>query len=185
VTDVHDPATRSRNMAAVRARDTKPELIIRKALHAAGLRYRLNVRDLPGKPDIVLPRLAALKQMGVCVAIDDFGTGYSSLSQLHEMQADELKIDISFVRRLDQPSGLSLVQAIINMASLFGMKTVAEGVEDNATAEKLRSLGVNCLQGYFFAKPMPRAEFLAWLQAQPGQPDGVCEPRQNRVATLA
>jgi len=60
VTDVHDPATRSRNMAAVRARDTKPELMIRKALHAAGLRYRLNVRDLPGKPDIVLPRYRAV-----------------------------------------------------------------------------------------------------------------------------
>jgi DNA mismatch endonuclease (patch repair protein) len=56
VTDVHDPATRSRNMAAVRAKDTKPELMIRSALHGAGLRYRLNVRDLPGKPDIVLPR---------------------------------------------------------------------------------------------------------------------------------
>jgi len=47
-------------MAAVRARDTKPELMIRKALHAAGLRYRLNVRDLPGKPDIVLPRYRAV-----------------------------------------------------------------------------------------------------------------------------
>lgn len=60
MTDVHDPATRSRNMAAVRARDTKPELMIRSALHGAGLRYRLNVRDLPGKPDIVLPRYRAV-----------------------------------------------------------------------------------------------------------------------------
>lgn len=51
---------RSRNMAAVRARDTKPELMIRKALHGAGLRYRLNVYDLPGKPDIVLPRYRAV-----------------------------------------------------------------------------------------------------------------------------
>ncbi len=60
MTDVHDPATRSRNMAAVRARDTKPELMIRKALHRAGLRYRLNARDLPGRPDIVLPRYRAV-----------------------------------------------------------------------------------------------------------------------------
>lgn len=56
MTDVHAPAVRSRNMAAVRSRDTKPELLIRKALHASGLRYRLDVRDLPGRPDIVLPR---------------------------------------------------------------------------------------------------------------------------------
>jgi DNA mismatch endonuclease (patch repair protein) len=60
VTDVHDQQTRSRNMAAVRPRNTKPELMIRKALHASGLRYRLNVRDLPGKPDIVLPRHRAV-----------------------------------------------------------------------------------------------------------------------------
>lgn len=56
MTDVHDAAARSRNMAAVRSRDTKPELMIRRALHAAGLRYRLDVRSLPGRPDIVLPR---------------------------------------------------------------------------------------------------------------------------------
>lgn len=54
--DVHDRATRSRNMAAVRGKDTKPELIIRKGLHAAGLRYRLHVKDLPGKPDLVFPK---------------------------------------------------------------------------------------------------------------------------------
>ncbi|MDP3460815.1 MAG: very short patch repair endonuclease [Hyphomonas sp.] len=54
--DVHDRATRSRNMAAVRGKDTKPELIIRKGLHAAGLRYRLHLKDLPGKPDLVFPK---------------------------------------------------------------------------------------------------------------------------------
>jgi len=54
--DVHDRATRSRNMAAVRGRDTKPELMIRRGLHAAGLRYRLHVKALPGKPDLVFPK---------------------------------------------------------------------------------------------------------------------------------
>lgn len=60
MTDVHDPETRSRNMAAIKGANTKPEIRIRKALHAAGMRYRLNVRDLPGKPDIVLPRYRAV-----------------------------------------------------------------------------------------------------------------------------
>jgi diguanylate cyclase (GGDEF)-like protein/PAS domain S-box-containing protein len=113
-------------------------------------------------------RVSELRQAGFHIAIDDFGTGYSSLSQLHEMRADELKIDISFVRRLQEPSGLNMVQAIINLAGLFGMKTVAEGVEDQGTAEKLRDLGVNCLQGYFFGKPMPREAFMDWLREQPG-----------------
>lgn len=54
--DVHNKQTRSRNMAAIRNKDTKPELWLRKRLHASGFRYRLNVKDLPGKPDIVLPK---------------------------------------------------------------------------------------------------------------------------------
>ncbi len=114
-------------------------------------------------------RLLELKQAGFRIAIDDFGTGYSSLSQLHEMQVDELKIDISFVRRLHETSGLSMTQAIINLARALGLKTVAEGVETAEAAAKLRELGVDNLQGYYFAKPMPREEFEQWLRNQPHQ----------------
>ena len=58
--DVHDTATRSRNMAAIKGRHTKPELLIRRALHTAGLRYRLHAKHLPGKPDLVFPRHRAV-----------------------------------------------------------------------------------------------------------------------------
>lgn len=115
-------------------------------------------------------RLHELKAAGFKVAIDDFGTGYSSLSQLHEIHADELKIDISFVRRIHEPAGLSLVQAIIHIASALGLHTVAEGVEDAAAADALRELGVDCLQGYHFARPMPREEFLHWLENHQARP---------------
>jgi diguanylate cyclase (GGDEF)-like protein len=108
-------------------------------------------------------RLPELKRAGFHIAIDDFGTGYSSLSQLHEMPVDELKIDLSFVRRLADPRGLSMVQAIVSLATTLGLKTIAEGVEDAATADQLRRLGVNTLQGFHFARPMPRDEFEAWL----------------------
>ncbi|NHN84220.1 DNA mismatch endonuclease Vsr [Acetobacter musti] len=64
--DVHDQATRSRNMAAIRGSHTKPELMIRKALHAAGFRFRLHVRDLPGKPDLVLPKYHAVIFVNGC-----------------------------------------------------------------------------------------------------------------------
>jgi len=108
-------------------------------------------------------RLQELKEAGFRIAIDDFGTGYSSLSQLHEMHVDELKIDISFVRRLNDPRGLSMTQAIINLARALNLKTVAEGVEDEEAAARLRELGVDFLQGYHFAKPMPREDFERWL----------------------
>ncbi len=108
-------------------------------------------------------RLEDLHRCGFQLAIDDFGTGYSALSQLHEMPVDELKIDISFVRRIHEPAGRSMVQAIIQLAKALALQTIAEGVENEATAHLLRSLGVDYLQGYHFARPMPREEFDAWL----------------------
>ncbi|MBK9268074.1 MAG: DNA mismatch endonuclease Vsr [Sphingomonadales bacterium] len=66
MTDVHDVRTRSRNMAAIRSKDTKPELLIRKGLHAAGFRFRLHVRDLSGKPDLVLRRHRAVIFVNGC-----------------------------------------------------------------------------------------------------------------------
>jgi EAL domain-containing protein (putative c-di-GMP-specific phosphodiesterase class I) len=111
-------------------------------------------------------QLAALDKAGFNIAVDDFGTGYSSLSQLHELPADELKVDISFVRRIHQPAGRSMVQAIIQLATALKLKTVAEGVEDEATAAILRELGVDVLQGYLFAKPMPREDFERWIDSR-------------------
>lgn len=64
--DVHDQATRSRNMAAIKGKDTKPELIIRKGLHARGFRYRLHDRKLPGQPDLVLPKYHAVIFINGC-----------------------------------------------------------------------------------------------------------------------
>lgn len=110
--------------------------------------------------------LFALDRLGFRIAVDDFGTGYSSLSQLHELPADELKIDISFVRRINEPSGLSMVQAIIQLAGALNLETVAEGVEDAATAARLIELGVDYLQGYHYAPPMPRDRFEEWMGAQ-------------------
>jgi DNA mismatch endonuclease, patch repair protein len=64
--DVHDPATRSRNMAAITGRDTKPERFVRRALHARGFRYRLHAKDLPGRPDLVFPKYSALLFVNGC-----------------------------------------------------------------------------------------------------------------------
>lgn len=104
-------------------------------------------------------RLRQLANAGFTLSIDDFGTGYASLSQLHELPVGELKIDISFIRRLDTAEGLRMVQAIINLAQALSLRTVAEGIEDDATANLLRALGADLLQGYLFGKPCPAEEF--------------------------
>jgi EAL domain-containing protein (putative c-di-GMP-specific phosphodiesterase class I) len=106
-------------------------------------------------------RLRQFAAAGFTLSLDDFGTGYASLSQLHELPIGELKIDISFVRRIHTPEGLRLAQGIVSLAQALGLRTVAEGVEDAASAQTLRELGVNVLQGYYFGRPCPAHEFVA------------------------
>jgi diguanylate cyclase (GGDEF)-like protein len=108
-------------------------------------------------------RIAELDAHGFGIAIDDFGTGYSSLSQLHEIPADELKLDIAFVRRIHEGSGRTIATAIISIAKSLHLECVAEGVEDNQTAQLLTEMGVEVLQGFYFAKPMPIDDYITWL----------------------
>lgn len=108
--------------------------------------------------------LEQLRSLGVHLSIDDFGTGYSSLSYFKHIPASELKIDKSFVRRLlDDEQDLALVRIIIDIAHLFGLHVVAEGVEDNASLDALRDMGCDVAQGYLFSRPLPAREFLAWV----------------------
>jgi diguanylate cyclase (GGDEF)-like protein/PAS domain S-box-containing protein len=111
-------------------------------------------------------RIVELDARGFGISIDDFGVGYSSLSQLHEIPVDELKLDISFVKRIHDKVGLNMVTAIISIAKSLNLECVAEGVEDEHTAQILRSSGVEILQGYHFAKPMPVNDYLDWLAAR-------------------
>ena len=98
-------------------------------------------------------RLHQLVAAGFTLSIDDFGTGYASLSQLHDLPFGEIKIDISFVRRLQTEDGYRMVQGILGLANALHLGTVAEGVEDQSTAEALAQLGVAVLQGYYFGRP--------------------------------
>ena len=115
-----------------------------------------------GSPDSVLE---ALRARGYALAIDDFGTGYSSLSYLRRLRCGKLKIDKSFVRDICQSRVAALlVRSIIDVAHALHMRVVAEGVEQEAEREKLRSLGCDLLQGYLLARPMPREAMARLLQ---------------------
>ncbi len=108
--------------------------------------------------------LQALRELGIRVSIDDFGTGYSSLSYFNGIPADELKIDQSFVRKMLEDEGYArIVRTIINLAHDFGLQVTAEGVEDEQTADALAALGCDYLQGYYFSRPLPQSDFIAWL----------------------
>ena len=97
-----------------------------------------------------------LVEIGCSIALDDFGTGFGSFIYLKRLPITYLKIDLDFVRDLkDNPSNLHVVRAIVSLAKGFGLKTIAEGVENEATLALLRAEGVDFGQGYYFGHPAP------------------------------
>jgi diguanylate cyclase (GGDEF)-like protein/PAS domain S-box-containing protein len=119
--------------------------------------------------DSAATRFSRLKSLGVQLYLDDFGKGYSSLNYLHRFPMDILKIDRSFVSRIDEAEGnLAIVRAIVTLAHQLGMAVVAEGIQTEGQQAKLRSLGCEYGQGFFLSEPVPadRAEALLMRRAQ-------------------
>ena len=102
-----------------------------------------------------------LRELGCTLALDDFGAGYSSLARLRQLPFAELKIDRSYVSNChdDRLNG-GLCETIVKLGKRFKLKTVAEGIESMQEAEKMQALGCDVGQGYLFARPMAKAEFL-------------------------
>jgi diguanylate cyclase (GGDEF)-like protein len=115
------------------------------------------------------------------VAIDDYGTGFSSLSYLRDLPVQELKMDRSFIGglRTDERSRM-IVASTFQMAHALGLRVVAEGVEDAATAADLVAMGVDVLQGYHVARPMPAGEVEQWVRGWSTFADGVGVARGDR-----
>jgi len=141
---------------------------VRQALDDSGLppdRLVLEITESAFSDiESTLPRLHALRALGVQMAIDDFGTGYSSLTRLQMFPVDTVKIDRSFVSTITSERTAPLVTATLALARAFGMSTVAEGVEDQVQEEYLREHGCDLAQGYLFSRPVPAAEIVQRLQ---------------------
>ncbi|MDN7132559.1 GGDEF domain-containing phosphodiesterase [Halomonas sp. MC140] len=115
--------------------------------------------------DTAISVLNKISALGISLAIDDFGTGYSSLSQLKLLPVDELKIDKSFILRLNtEVRNLEIVSSTIQLGHTLGLKIIAEGVENFDAANTLAKLGCDFLQGYWIAKPMPAHQVIQWLK---------------------
>ena len=118
--------------------------------------------------DAATTALEQLKALGVHLAIDDFGTGYSSLNYLQRMPIDILKIDRSFVNRIDQGGDeLAFARAIVELARSLSLRTIAEGIELESQAECLDQLGCDLGQGFLYAKAVPPEELTVMLAAPP------------------
>jgi EAL domain-containing protein (putative c-di-GMP-specific phosphodiesterase class I) len=112
--------------------------------------------------------LKRLQSIGVEWSIDDFGTGYSSLSYLHQLQADTVKVDRSFVSRMGaEVNGSEMVSAIVALAQNMGMDVVAEGVETLSQLTQLRKLNCQYGQGYLFSRPVDAEAVAPLLSKRP------------------
>jgi len=111
--------------------------------------------------------MALIRDYGVTIAIDDFGVGFNSISHLARLPISAVKIDASFISRLEYSEiDRKIVSALIRLAHDLGMKTVAEGVETLAQAQFLLEHDCQLLQGYLFGRPVPQEQFVAKLPVQ-------------------
>ena len=127
------------------------------------IQFELTESALMEDPAGAIVALSRLKDLDVKLSIDDFGTGYSSLSYLQRLPVDAIKIDQSFVSKINADAQSStIVRSTIDMAHNLDLEVIAEGVEDEAIWNSLVSLGCDMAQGYWISKPIPSADFSRW-----------------------
>ncbi|HRK96460.1 MAG TPA: GGDEF domain-containing phosphodiesterase, partial [Rhodospirillales bacterium] len=142
---------------------TVAALLGRWGIRAGDLTLEVTESALMEDPERALEVLNRLREIGLRVSIDDFGTGYSSLAYLKSLPVDELKIDKAFVMHLHEDErDAKIVRSTIDLAHGLGLKVVAEGVETEAHLAALAAFGCDVGQGYFFSKPLPVDQWLAW-----------------------
>ncbi|WP_456269888.1 EAL domain-containing protein [Kushneria sp. AK178] len=130
-------------------------------------RLRLEVTEsaLIQDPALAQRNLIALREAGLHIAVDDYGTGYSSLSQLKRLPVQELKIDKSFILKLDSdPEDRIIVRSTVELAHSLGLSVVAEGVETEASRTLLTAMACDVLQGYLLSRPLPPEQVIDWLK---------------------
>jgi diguanylate cyclase (GGDEF)-like protein len=143
------------------------KLLALHGVEAGALTLELTESSLMVDPEVAKNTMRHLAEIGVSVAIDDFGTGYSSLAYLTDLPIGELKIDKSFVRAMGSDARNAIVvRSTIELAHNLGLRTVAEGIEDAFTFERLRALGCELAQGFHMSKPLPAHGLLTWWDRQ-------------------
>jgi diguanylate cyclase (GGDEF)-like protein len=161
------------NISPVQLRDPAVGLHILSILAETGFsprRLEIEITETALVENIAVAQtvIDELRAAGIRIALDDFGTGYSTLSQLLSFRLDKIKIDRSFVSRLNESNDCQvIVRAILGLANGFGLTTTAEGIEDAVQLAYLKANGCTEGQGYLFSKAVPAADVPALLNCMP------------------
>jgi diguanylate cyclase (GGDEF)-like protein len=159
--DLHDPKLLDR----VRG------LIATWGIAPGWMQIEVTESALMEEPDVVIERLAALRDLGIESMIDDYGSGYSSLRYLQQMPVSSIKIDQAFVRRmLSDRESAAIVHSTIELCHTLSLRAIAEGVEDEPTWRALAREGCDAVQGYYVGRPLPVEDFEAWAMASRFRP---------------
>lgn len=159
------------NLSAIQFRDARLPELVTQVLAEAQLPHHILELELTESvamddPIAAIAIIDKLHALGIRMSVDDFGTGYSSLNYLKRFKVYKLKIDQSFVRDITgDPEDRAIVTAIINLSRSLGFQTIAEGVETQEQLTFLREQGCDEVQGYFFSKPLPAEQFVAFVRA--------------------
>ncbi|WP_329108171.1 EAL domain-containing protein [Micromonospora sp. NBC_01699] len=144
--------------------DQLADRLTRYAVPPSWIQLEITEGALMADPHRVLATIARLDKIGVAIALDDFGTGYSSMQHLRRLPLAEVKVDRSFVLGMaTDADDAAIVRSVIELAGALGLRVVAEGVEDARTWRLLHAAGCDVAQGWFYARPMPAEELVAWL----------------------
>ncbi|WP_107667884.1 EAL domain-containing protein [Cyanothece sp. BG0011] len=135
--------------------DTIKRILEESQIKASQLNLEITETVIMNNIESAAFKLQCLQRLGVTISIDDFGTGYSSLNYLQQLPIDILKIDRSFINKLESNfAEFQIIEAIIKLGNILGMETLAEGIETSKQLDLIESLGVDYAQGFLFSKPL-------------------------------
>ena len=147
--------------------ETLSDLVKQYGIEPGQLHLELTESAYTENPGQIITMVDELRRRGFVIEMDDFGSGYSSLNMLSQVRFDILKLDMQFIQtETAKPGEMSLTRFVVKLAKWMNLSTVAEGVETRAQAERLREVGCDYAQGYFFSRPLPVEKFEALMRRE-------------------
>lgn len=152
-----------RDLENVNLADEIISLVDRYGIDHSLMHIEITESAYSDNPEIIIETIKKLHDNGFAIELDDFGTGYSSMTALSSLDLDVMKLDMSLIQNDVPGTDKNILEFSMQLAKMMKLKTVAEGVETRAQAERIRSLGGDYIQGYLYSKPLPKEQFEEYI----------------------